>query len=800
MMAIAERARSIQARSIQMVRTICLALPSILSVVLSCPLSLQAQLPAWRNQLNEIDAPRTNQLQQVQSLVESGQFAEAVDLLQKIEDEGEGLLVEASRLPTTAPLSTARYVTLAEYCHALRLSWASRAPQALALYRSRIDTQATRALEELLKSNRLEDAKKWMKRFAGATSTKDVLMWMGDMRLDRGEIQAARECFQRLAPGSRLVYEQPAGPGEVQPRRGSVSATRIMEQCANQPEEMKRFLASLKDERMQKPLEEVVVDQEMAAAAWGRLVWCSVLEGDLPRAECELRILETLGIDVRMQLNTGKLSRSWVEQARAWIDEAKSQTAPLATSEAALFAGGVARNLIESKDIRPLDWPRWSHNWLRISAVMDRNPAGLPRVSEDAESILPYHPVVAEGRVYFNDLRRIYALDLQTGKTWPAADPKLPLFDSGVPEESILPLAYPLCGVPRATVAVDNQQLFARMGIAVSGWKETPREATGSLSFLVGLDLSRDGRLLDGFPLYLAGNAWNNCEFEGCPLPVGDRLLVCITERSSVQIRRFIAAFERCSGKLLWRTMPLAAGMIEGAGDANLVSHQLLSYSAGTVYLNTNLGVIAAVDVNDGDVKWLARYPRSQVGDAAYPESQRFRYRDLTPCLVDRDVVYCAPADRAEIMALDATTGDLLWSTIPEHSADLVHLLTARDGELIAAGDRLVWFDMASGKTLASFPPGSAARPEEGVAQPRGLGRPWCSRELIYFPSRNQITVVQRKLNRAKSGAKGIEFLEPISLASRANEGGNLCLAEGWLLLSTPSRLVAFASPDIPKE
>jgi|694.fasta_scaffold02513_20 hypothetical protein len=759
-----------------------------------------SQTASWRNQIAEIDAPRVNQLQQVQSLVDSGQYSEAVELLQKIEDEGEGLLVEASRLPETSPLVMARYTLLSEYCHRLRMAWAVRAPQALELYRSRIDQQASQALEDLRESNEVRDAKKWFRRYAGASSTKDALLWLGDMRLDRGEIQAARDCFLSLAPASRLVYEQPAVPGDIQPRRGSVATVRLLEQCESNPDELVRLMGSVKDGRIPQPAEFPFVDKELGAAAWGRLIWCSLLEGDIARAEREFRVLESLYPEVRVQLSTGKIGRTWVEQGKAWLEEAKAVAVAQSSGTASQFGGGKSRNLSAKHDVRPLDWPRWTHSWLRISAVMDRNPAGLPRVSEDAEALLPYHPVVAGDRVYINDLRKIYALELRTGKTWPVAEPVLPLFDSGLAEENILPLAYPLCGVPRATVAVDNQQLFARMGVGVTGWKEAPREAMGSISFLVGLDLAREGRLIEGFPIFLTGKTWTNCEFEGCPLPVGDRLLVCITERSSVQIRRFVAAFSRSSGKLLWRSMPLAAGMIDGASDANLVSYQMLSYADGTIYLNTNLGAIAALDAMDGELKWLVRYPRNQVDDAAYPESQRFRYRDLTPCLIEKDVIYCAPADRPEIFALDASTGDLLWSTIPEHSADVVHLLSAGDGTLVTAGDRVVWFDTASGRSLASFPSGVAAKPSEGVAEPRGLGRPWCTQDWIYFPSRNQISVLSRKLDRSKTGAQAIVSRDPILLASRASEGGNLVLAERWLLLATPSRLVAFASPDIPKE
>jgi len=770
------------------------------NLLAACSNRCFAQTASWRNQIAEIDAPRVNQLQQVQSLVDSRQYSEAVELLQKIEDEGEGLLVEASRLPDTSPLVIARYILLSEYCHRLRMAWAVRAPQALELYRSRMDQQALQALKDLQESNEIQDAKKWFRRYAGASSTKDALLWLGDMRLDRGEIQAARDCFQNLAPASRLVYEQLAGLGDIQPRRGSIATVRLLEQCESNPEELTRLLSSLKDGRIPQPAEYPVVGKELGAAAWGRLMWCSLLEGDIARAQREFRVLESIYPEVRVQLNTGKIGRTWVEQGKAWLGEAKSVAVAQSSRKESQFGGAESRNLSSIHDVRPLDWPRWTHSWLRISAVMDRNPAGLPRVAEDAEALLPYHPVVDGERVYINDLRKIYALELRTGKTWPVADPVLPLFDSGLAEENILPLAYPLCGVPRATVAVENQQLFARMGVGVTGWKEAPRDAMGSISFLVGLDLSREGRLIDGFPIFLTGKNWTNCEFEGCPLPVGDRLLVCITERSSVQIRRFVAAFSRSSGKLLWRSMPLAAGMIDGASDANLVSHQLLSYADGTVYLNTNLGVIAAVDAMDGELKWLVRYPRNQVDDAAYPESQRFRYRDLTPCLIEKDVVYCAPADRPEIFAIDASTGDLLWSTVPEHSADVVHLLSAGDGTLVTAGDRVVWFDTATGRSLASFPGGSAAKPSEGVGEPRGLGRPWCSQDWIYFPTRNQISVLSRKLDRSKAGAQAIISRDPILLASRASEGGNLVLSERWLLLATPSRLVAFASPDIPKE
>jgi len=677
--------------------------------------------PNWRNHLLEIDAPRLNQLQQVQQLVESKQYSEALDLLQKIEDEGGGLLIEASRLPDTAPFPVARYIPLADYCHAWRLSWSKRSPDALAEYRSRVDASANKAWEEVQRTNQVEEGRRWLRRYSGASATEDVLLWLGDLLLDRGEVQAARECFQRIAPGARLSYEVPADGLAWQPRSGSVAVSRLLSELEGNQQGLDQLMTMLKSPDTTAPLGSVALIKRSPAEIWARLVWCSVLEGDTQRASRELQVLQALYPDAKMQLATGKQGRTWAEQAFLWIQEDSAVQEVADVKDWSQFAGNSQRNLqvknaLSSGEARPLDWPRWAHSWLRVSATTDRNPAGLPRVSEDSEAILAYHPVAVNGRVYVNDLRRIYAFDLQTGNTWPSVDPKLPLYDSGLPEESLIPLAYPICGVPRATLAVDGNQLFARMGVTVSAWKETPQDATTSLSFLIGLDLDREGRMLEGFPIYLSGAEWKNCEFDGSPLPVGNRLLVCVTERNSVQLRRFIAAFDRYNGKLLWRSLPLVAGSVEGSSDANLISQQLLSYSNGTAFLSTGLGVIAAVDVADGQLKWLTRYARSQSDDSAYPVSQRFRYRDLTPCIIQRDTVLCAPPDSPEIFALDAGTGDLLWSTVPEHSADLVHLVCADDESLIAAGDRLAWFDVSSGKMLASFPPGMAARPEKGVS------------------------------------------------------------------------------------
>jgi hypothetical protein len=69
-------------------------------------------------------------------------------------------------------------------------------------------------------------------------------------------------------------------------------------------------------------------------------------------------------------------------------------------------------------------------------------------------------------------------------------------------------------------------------------------------------------------------------------------------------------------------------GMGHGHGDGRVLNdlgHRLLTLDGPTVYFQTNLGAVAALDAETGGIRWVATYPeagarRARAGVATRPE------------------------------------------------------------------------------------------------------------------------------------------------------------------------------------
>jgi len=447
-----------------------------------------------------------------------------------------------------------------------------------------------------------------------------------------------------------------------------------------------------------------------------------------------------------------------------------------------------------------VSWPSWSQPLERFSASSDRLAASKPRVAESERATLPYFPVVYDGIVFVNEMTRIVAYDLESGAPWPDAKSGLSLFDSEFSAASYLPLGYPMIGSPRGTLHIVNNCLYARMGSPITGRIQS--RSTGgaggdsSLSYLVGLDLSKQGSMLPGFPLHLNhmdfSNAdFNGAEFDGPPLAWGDMLIVSIAQRDHVGLRRSIAAFDRVTGKLLWKSGVLGSGSVAGGEHANLIAHQQLALAGGRLYANTNLGAIACLDPTTGQTQWLVQYstPRD---NPSFPKPDRYRYRDLTPCLISAGLVYCAPQDVPEVFALDALTGELVWSTDDLSVADANQLLGAPGDALIVGGDRLVWLDKRTGKVAASFPGSTTPIVGGALPSPRGLGRGTISEQQVYWPTAGEIYVFSTQLPTADAVGDTPTIVRRIEVAPGGGNGVNVLIAGETLLVASPSRLMAY--------
>ena len=721
-------------------------------------------------------------MEQVEELIVTGDFQEAIFNLEKLFDQGVGQIIEGGAVQKAGTLVVQKYVPVRRWVRQRLASLMHSDEDVRQWYQARTNELAEAALQKDLQSKDVSEVTGDANRYFATNRGPDLFLLLADLLLERGWSIAAMQAVQAASPDLRAELTR-------QERTDTLPWSLVWRRFDNaqihkQVEVIRNGLSTptlsgwKREDLLVEALSRVILalgtsPNDFQTQLW--LNWITRMSDALPAEKSQ------------------QLTRQIADQSR-WKREAKEAV------NWNTFAGNVQRNgqALGHYDLNR--WPSWSQNLERYTAHSDRVPASKPRVGEVERGTLPYHPVVKDGKVFLNTMTRIIAFDLRSGKAWPDIRPSRALFDSRVSAAAYLPLGYPIVGTPRGTLSISDSELYARMGDPVTGWAN--REVApdgGSFSQIVGLDLDRQGAMLKGFPLRLQPPDFDGFEFDGAPLVWGDLLLVAVVERDNVGLRRSIAAFDRRSGDLRWRSGVLAAGTVEGSDRANLISHQLLTAAGGRIYYNTNLGAIACLDPLSGRTVWLTQYERAmKSGQRSYPTPDRFRYRDLTPCLFSRELLYCAPQDCPEIFALDATTGDLVWSTDSQQVSDAIHLIGLHGDSLIVSGDRLAWLDRLSGTLLARFPGSSTPTTLTALPSPRGLGRGVLCGDKIYWPTAGEIYVFRADPtpNEQVAGPKrNAKILSRIKVGARGKEGGNIVIADESLLFLSPSRIMTFESP-----
>ena len=144
-----------------------------------------------------------------------------------------------------------------------------------------------------------------------------------------------------------------------------------------------------------------------------------------------------------------------------------------------------------------------------------------------------------------------------------------------------------------------------------------------------------------------------------------------------------LVAYESRTGRLLWRKplCRLRPGKFT-SGFVRRVRTRIRSFASpplyhqGTVYYNTNAGVMAALDARSGRVKWLIRYPYyDRIHDASrdfytgsYGPEYRSRQWNRLPSLwyhqrplIVGEHLYVLPVDAPMMFCLDRSTGKIKW-------------------------------------------------------------------------------------------------------------------------------------------
>lgn len=694
--------------------------------------------PSSRFELSDsvyVDEPESaarTHLEQVKAYLQSQQWDEAIDVLRTVSERyGDKLVARpAPSDPSASHASIVQYCNLRNYC---QWQMAALPAEALQLYRQRVDGQAEPAYRAAVAGRDCSALEQVVEQYFCSSWGDDALLAWGDLALEEGDFAAARAAWQRILPKSGL------------------------EQSA--PQESVR--------RLTYP-DSALPPANIAA----RLILVSILEQDVEHAQAELSDFTRL-----YPASVGQLGGREVQFAgvlTSLLAASRDWTAPQERDDWKTFAGSTTRNrVVENEiDIGAIVW----RAKLKPLTAEDTSPFDYaPRFNgfrderpKKSHALLSYHPVLVDDLVLVNTQDQILAFDRHTGK--PAWNGQSEIIYREEADQFSGPNGrINGLGAPRFTMTVSGQRLFARMGSPVTIYGNE-MQRRGGPGYLICLDLRAEGRMLwKLLPQFTPDDGkW---AFEGSPVCDGEFLYVAV-RHSDVRPQSHVACYEAVTGKLRWMRY-LCAAETPGSGQKDESTSNLLTLEGHRLYVNTNLGAVAAIDTRDGQIEWLAAYRTPQVGDLGQP-NPHFQ-RDLNPCIVYRGLLFVAPSDSESIYAFDATSGDLLWES--PHAGSALQLLGVGNGNLIASGDRLYWINVTTGKLLQRWPDGPG---------PKGFGRGALVGEQVVWPTREDIYLLSQKTGQLE---------KVIQLAARhpGQTGGNLLVDKESLYIAGSDGLTCYS-------
>jgi outer membrane protein assembly factor BamB/tetratricopeptide (TPR) repeat protein len=717
----------------------------------------QAELTA--PQVNSIPGTAASRLQQARALAAAGNWDEALDIYNEL---------AAGNSDRVVALDDGRCVSLRTYC---QLQLARMPAEALAVYRRRVDPLAERWYRDGLAARDEQLLTRILDELFCSSWGDDALLALGELALERGDYDAARRYWEQISP----LLRAPDGNSLWQAFHG-------VDLKANWPEIKRQWLA-----RKNPPDWLAYPDSQLDLAhIRARLILTTIRSGQLDRAALELDVFRRLHPDSAGQLGGQQgpyvaALEKLLESAREWKPDPPSPDWPT-------FAGAQSRSP-NAMAVGPTLVPGWERPvplapppFARRTALIDVRAFGVRAPVEETPKVvvresgrpLSCFPVVVDGVVLFANATGIHAANLATGK--PAIVTDGWIFRSAPPEiqGNENPVRYGgtgiAYGVPRLTLNVVDHVAYGRIGPLATAHPERRPDISGDR--IVGLDLNREGLLILRVPP--GEPAWS---FDGTPVSDGRRLFVAM-RRSGTAPNAYVACFDTATSQRLWRTNIGSADTPAGSlGDE--ITHNLLTLVGDRIYLNTNLGLVAALDADSGEICWLAKYPRLTGKLFAPANAMPVHFdRDPSPAVYHDGLVIVAPADTPDILALDSDTGKTVW--VNNQLADGLQLLGVVSQKLVVSGNRLAVVDVHTGKTEWIWPESSTA----GI---RGMGRGVIAGNEIFWPTRTEIY--------AFDPASGTRTRSPISLSPVSDCGANLAAAAGRLIVAGYDKLQCFGPP-----
>lgn len=450
-------------------------------------------------------------------------------------------------------------------------------------------------------------------------------------------------------------------------------------------------------------------------------------------------------------------------------------------------------------------WPNIANN------VKDQ----LQKLYEDSISdgdTLGILPVTDRGELFFQDGQRLYGLSIESGVPLPGWTQT---YASGT---YVLPGVW---GSPRAhqlSVALTDHEVLAIMGQPDLQGRQAAGLAPAGEAKLICLDRQsgREKWNLGLSQLPETARDARALQLTGSPLVVGDSVLV-IARGSKAQFEDcYVLGFELSTGRFRWSTYIASASsgvnIWNGMGttqDADNASH--MAYANGRVYVQTNLGALAALDAYTGAVAWLDIYKTGRQAVERQPFNQFVQGTAnmapphkpwaFNPVIVEDGYVFTLPTAFDEhgirnLMIYDAETGvevkeiDVMdiERKIPESNRgsfnEIDTLLGVIGDRLLLSGNKGVICLNWKKYTKEEFNPehDNITCWIEPLPQPI-LGRGFLTRESLYVPCSDRLFRIQLSKGRPAKQSDSVYPIYPQTW-EEPQEPGNILATNDHVVIA----------------
>lgn len=461
----------------------------------------------------------------------------------------------------------------------------------------------------------------------------------------------------------------------------------------------------------------------------------------------------------------------------------------------------------KGREDRGADWPRIGGNnaGSRVSDSQVRNevrmwsfPPGMTgetltqhlnqvrqtwmRMGAQMPSVHAYPAVGPGGEVVISDGQTVWAVSLENGKAlwkYPAdASPETLFTQTMVGQPRVISMCAPL---------IAGGRVFVNFLPRTVNWGGQ-NEATSLGAFSL-----RGDRLWSTKDDPELQSAW----FGSPPLAYGRNIYAAVTTSGNASPSVEIVVLDAETGKLVRRVFLCEGRRSQpGWGGLMIAEAPVIAESEGVLYVNTNLGALAAVRASTLEVVWLVEYDAAQprnVGGRRWVQPGERNGRGLSPVVVAEQRVCFLAGDSDNYQEFDARTGRKLLSVPAAIKSSNATAAADKVRWFCGVRDRRAWFRGASSAFAIDLARADPAKPEDapvisltqGNLSVRVAGHGFLTANRFYLP-------LEGSLNAWDSRNFKLAFDLPWQDETKLADAGTLLLVGNRLISITPAGLACF--------